>query len=214
MASNNNHQSKSNKAGRDTTQTPRWLFEAFNSQYHYVLDAAALKKSALVERYYTPRNNALKKDWSADIGLYLDANSATPAVWLNPPYSNILPWVNKVIEQQHKGILTTLLVPRDNRTQWWPANSASKIIDIVGYYENQGVYLRGPKKGQPKLKWRSGGIRFINSLTGKEEPAELNKPMCLIEFNPHLIGQPCQYSTIPKNVLMALGQKAIANKSK
>ena len=64
MASNNNHQSKSNKAGRDTTQTPRWLFEAFNSQYHYVLDAAALKKSALVERYYTPRNNALKKDWA------------------------------------------------------------------------------------------------------------------------------------------------------
>ncbi|MFK3873075.1 DNA N-6-adenine-methyltransferase [Pseudoalteromonas rhizosphaerae] len=209
MASHSNHQSKSRKSTRDTTQTPQWLFAALNSQYHYVLDAAATNKSALCERFYTPRNNALKKDWSADISLFLDAPNSTPAAWLNPPYSKILPWVDKVIEQQHKGVLTTLLVPRDNRTEWWPASSASKIIDIVGYYEQLGTYKSGPKKGQQKQKWRSGGIRFIDSKTCKELPAELNKPMCIIEFNPHQIGQPCQYATIAKNVLMALGQQAL-----
>ncbi|TMP68372.1 DNA N-6-adenine-methyltransferase, partial [Pseudoalteromonas sp. S1649] len=150
----------------------------------------------------------LKIDWSADIIPFEE----TPAVWINPPYSNILPWVDKGVEQQNKGVLSTLLVPRDNRTEWWPHDRASKIIDIVGYYEEQGVYKSGPNKGEPKLKWRSGGIRFINSRTGKEEPAELNKPMCLIEFNPHLIGQPCQFGTIQKNVLMAMGHNALNEK--
>lgn len=208
MASINNHASKSTKRHRDTTRTPLWLFAAFNSQYNYVLDAAATKQSALCDHFYTKQRNALKIDWSSDIIPF----EKTPVVWINPPYSNILPWIDKVVEQQNKGVLSTLLVPRDNRTEWWPHDRASKIIDIVGYYEEQGVYKSGPNKGEPKLKWRSGGIRFINSRTGKEEPAELNKPMCLIEFNPHQIGQPCQFATIQKNVLMAMGHNALNEK--
>lgn len=205
MATPSNHQSQTDKAFRDFTQTPRWLFEAFNSQYHYVLDAAALHESALLPRYYTPEQDSLSIDWSADLSDY-DA----PTVWLNPPYSDILPWVEKAHEQQQKGVGTTLLVPHDNRTQWWPAQRGGcKVIDIVGYYET-AVYKGGKKKGQSYHRWHSGGIKFIDAKTGLEMPQELNKPMCLIDFNPIYLGQPMQSGFIAKNILFAMGQAAIA----
>ncbi|OEF51001.1 adenine methyltransferase [Enterovibrio norvegicus] len=204
MATPSNHQSKTDAAYRDSTQTPPWLFQAFNAEFHYDLDAAALPESALVETYYTPDQDALTQDWSA-----LFTFNHRPAVWLNPPFSDILPWMEKAREQQAKGVLTTLLVPRDNRTEWWPHDCASEIRDIVGYHEER-TYKTGnkQKKGQPYKKWISGGIAFVDAKTGEEMPNELNKPMCLVVFDPLHFG-PCVYKTIRKDLLMKRGHERL-----
>lgn len=202
MADINNHASKSNPAFRDYTQTPPWLFAALNHYFNYNLDGAALKISALCERFITPRQNSLKKDWSK-----LLRDEQQPSVWLNPPYSNILPWVDKAGEQRQKSVLTTLLVPRENRAQWWPYDRASQIWDIVGYYKTH-TYKTGKRKGTSTKKWCSGGIRFVNAKTGIEEKNELNKPMCVIIFDPQHIG-PCIQKSIRKDELMTIGYAAL-----
>jgi len=202
MANLNNHASKSNKAFRDFTQTPKWLFKAFDHRFNYNLDGAALPISALCERYITPEQNSLTTNWSA-----LLANESKPAVWINPPYSDILPWVEKALEQRELGVLSTLLVPHENRAEWWPSDRASEIWDIVGYYR-QHTYRQGKRKGQTVKKWVSGGIKFVNAETGIEEKNELNKPMCLIVFDPMHTGA-CIKKDIRKDVLMQIGQAAL-----
>ncbi|EHZ2727268.1 adenine methyltransferase [Vibrio parahaemolyticus] len=203
MATPSNHQSQTDPEFRDFTQTPPWLFHAFNAEFNYDLDAAALPESALCARYYTPEIDGLKQDWSKEFSF-----NRRPAVWINPPFSDILPWVELAKEQQKKGVLTTLLVPHDNRTEWWPHDSASEIRDIVGYHETR-VYKSGKKKGREYKKWVSGGIRFIDAKTGLEMPHELNKPMCLIVFDPFHSGH-CAHKTIRKDVLMQIGQQQLA----
>lgn len=202
MANLNNHASKSNKAFRDFTQTPPWLFAAFDQHFHYNLDGAALPISALCERYITPEQNSLTTDWKK-----LLTNEKKPAVWINPPYSNILPWVEKCLEERERGVLSTLFVPHENRAEWWPSDRASEIWDIVGYYREH-TYKQGKRKGTTTKKWVSGGIKFINAKTGEEEKNELNKPMCLIVFDPMYTGV-CIKKDIRKDVLMTLGHNAL-----
>jgi phage N-6-adenine-methyltransferase len=201
MASINNHASQSEKAYRDFTQTPREVFAGFDAVYNYDVDGAALPISALCERYYTPQMDSLSIDWSSDLIVF----DAPAAVWLNPPYSDILPWVEKCHEQRQKGVLSTLFIPRDNRTEWYFAarETASAIIDITGYYELI-TYKSGPLKGQVRKKWRSGGINFINAATGQANENELNKPMCLVEFDPRKSGK-CKDRTITKQALLKRG---------
>lgn len=202
MATPSNHQSQTDAAFRDFTRTPHWLFQAFNLEFGYHLDAAALPESALLPNYLTPADDALTVDWSAHLS-HIDR----PCVWLNPPYSDIAPWIEKAIEQQKKGVTTTLLVPHDNRTNWWPSDTASEIRDIVGYYETL-KYQSGALKGMEYKKWRSGGIKFINAKTGKEMENELNKPICLIVFRP-FHDYPTAHKSVRKDALMALGSKAL-----
>ena len=202
MANVNSHASKSNVAFRDFTQTPKWLFEAFNHRFNYNLDGAALPVSALCKQFITPKQNSLKTDWST-----LLSDQAKPSVWVNPPYSNILPWVKKAIEQREKGVLNTLFVPHENRAEWWPDADASEIWDIVGYYKNH-TYKSGKQKGQTAKKWVSGGIKFVNAKTGIEEKNELNKPMSLIIFDPMHSGG-CIHKSIRKDILMRIGMAAL-----
>ncbi|GEK08909.1 DNA N-6-adenine-methyltransferase [Pseudoalteromonas peptidolytica] len=197
MAEPSNHKSLTDPEYRDQTQTPPWLFAAFNFMYQYDLDAAATHKSAHCNRYFTPEDDALSIDWSETL-----AEIDKPTVWLNPPFSNIYPWFLHCLEQQKKGVLTTMFVPHENRAKWWPAGYPVKITDIVGYW--QEVPIKSKVGGTRKV-WRSGGIRFVNAKTGIENKCELNKPMCLIEFNPDYLGQETQYSSIQKSVLLDLG---------
>jgi phage N-6-adenine-methyltransferase len=203
MANINNHASQSEKAFRDFTQTPKWIFYAFDHRFNYGLDGAALPISALCKKFITPEQNSLTTNWSVIL-----CDNERPAVWVNPPYSNILPWVKKAVEQRKLGVLTTLFVPHENRAEWWPNEYASEIIDIVGYYKDH-TYKVGKRKGQTVKKWVSGGIRFVNAKTGITEKNELNKPMCLIVFDPMHSGA-CIQRTVKKNILMEIGEAVIA----
>lgn len=199
MADLNNHASKSNPNFRNQTSTPEWVFQAFNAEFDFSLDAAATKESAKCSAYFTPETDGLNQDWSKE--------SKNKTVWVNPPYSDIGPWMQKAKEEQAKGVTTCLFVPHDNRAQWWPISIASEIRDIVGYYDDR-VYLSGKQKGTSYKKWCSGGIRFIDAATGKEMPNELNKPVCLVVFRPGHTG-PCQQSSISKRILLDTGRAIV-----
>ncbi len=82
-------------ATRDMTQTPLYLFRALDLEFNFALDAAALPETALCQKYLTPDIDALSVDW----GDFISPSVRSPWVWLNPPYSDIGPWVEKAIEQ-------------------------------------------------------------------------------------------------------------------
>lgn len=175
---------------RDMTMTPGWLYQAMDAEFHFSLDAAALPETALCPRYLTPDIDALNVDW----GDFISPSVRSPWVWLNPPYSDICPWVEKVIEQQAKGIGTVMLVPQDTSTEWYPAERASEVRHIVGYRDERG-------------KWRNGRIHFINKATGEEMKGNPKGSMFLI-FAPGWCGE-CRIRDVSKQALILAGQGAM-----
>lgn len=81
---------KSNTAAhdKDCWQTPLWLFDALDIEFGFWLDSAASDKNALCAHWLTEADDALNSEWVSH-----------GAIWNNPPYSNIRPWVEKAAEQ-------------------------------------------------------------------------------------------------------------------
>ncbi|WP_273767340.1 phage N-6-adenine-methyltransferase [Aeromonas hydrophila] len=176
------------EATRDMTQTPIYLFRALDLEFHFVLDAAALPETALCEKYLTPDIDALSVDW----GDFISPSVRSPWVWLNPPYSDIGPWVEKSIQQQRSGIGTVMLVPQDTSTEWYPGERASEVRHITGYHDANG-------------KWRNGRVSFINKATGEEMKGNPKGSMLLI-FAPNWRGE-CRIRDVSKADLIAVSNK-------
>ncbi len=169
--------SKTNAEFRDMTQTPTYLFKALDAEFNFCLDAAAIPETALVDKFITPEIDSLSVSW----GDFISPVIRNPFVWLNPPYSNILPWIKKCQQEQQNGIGSVVLVPEDSTSEWWPGNDCSEIRRIIGYYDEKG-------------KWKSGRIAFVNAETGIEMQGN-NKGSNLIIFIPG-----CRYHIGTKHV--------------
>ncbi|MBT0375328.1 phage N-6-adenine-methyltransferase, partial [Morganella morganii subsp. morganii] len=95
--------SKTAPEHKDSWQTPEWLFTALDLEFGFYLDAAASDINALCSRYLTEQDDALKSEWISH-----------GAIWCNPPYSNIRPWVEKAAEQSRmQNQPVVMLVPED-----------------------------------------------------------------------------------------------------
>lgn len=109
----------------DARRTPRMLFEEIERRYangRFTVDVAA-----------DPYNH-LANLWCADPALGtgqpdgLDPESWVGAVWCNPPWSNILPWVHSAriaASYPDKIQVAVLLLPTRTGTEWWPMATAS-----------------------------------------------------------------------------------------
>jgi phage N-6-adenine-methyltransferase len=73
------------------------------------MDLAASDVNRVCEPYYTEEINALDPDSS-----WLAENWC----WLNPPYADINPWVQKAYEQSQQGARIAVLVPL-SIANWW-----------------------------------------------------------------------------------------------
>ena len=67
----------------DMWATPQDFFDALDAEFHFTLDACAVKENAKCAAYYAPEQNGLDQPW-------------TGQVWCNPPYGrNVGQWVKK-----------------------------------------------------------------------------------------------------------------------
>lgn len=179
------------EATRDMTQTPLYLFRALDLEFNFALDAAALPETALCEKYLTPDIDALSVDW----GDFISPSVRSPWAWLNPPYSDIGPWVEKAIEQQGHGIGTVMLVSWGTSIEWYPGMRASEVRHITGYHDANG-------------KWRNGRVSFINKATGEEMKGNPKGSMLLI-FAPNWRGE-CRIRDVSKLTLLLAGAEPIS----
>lgn len=134
---------------RDLWSTPSEVVAWMESEYgDYDIDAAASKENAVCEKFYSKETNCLKRWWGSN-----------KHIWLNPPYSNITPFVKKAIEQMEHNNQIDILLPCDTSTGWFyeAQQRAAEIIWITGeVYQEDGTEYS-----------RTGRLAFTSALTGK-----------------------------------------------
>ena len=105
-----------------TYETPQYLFNKLNKEFHFTIDVCALPKTAKCEDYYTPEIDGLKQDWKG-------------VCWMNPPYGRQIGiWLKKAYEESLKGAKIICLIPSRTDTKYWHeyCMKASEIRFIKG----------------------------------------------------------------------------------
>ncbi|MDF7681890.1 phage N-6-adenine-methyltransferase [Enterobacteriaceae bacterium ESL0689] len=165
---------------RNLWQTPLEIFAALNAEFIFQLDAAAAVDNALCHKFITAEQNTLITPWSD----YLE----TGYVWLNPPYSNIAPFIRKAAEEnKNHQIGTVALLPADTSVGWFreAIQTASEVRFITG-----------------------GRLSFINPETGKPVNGN-NKGSLLVIWHPYPRTH-CRFTTVERDELMNFGAKILS----
>ena len=167
---------------RDLWRTPPALFASLDAEFCFQLDAAAAAHNALCRKFITAEQNTLETLWA-------DYLSIPGYVWLNPPYSDITPFVKKAAAESANQIGTVMLVPADTSVGWFKEaiQTASEVRFIT-----------------------AGRLAFINPVTGKPVSGN-NKGSMLIIWRPYPRTH-CHFATVDRDELMAFGAKLLARR--
>ncbi|QLK17881.1 phage N-6-adenine-methyltransferase [Raoultella ornithinolytica] len=167
---------------RDLWRTPPALFACLNAEFCFQLDAAAAPHNALCRKFITTEQNTLETPWA-------DYLSIPGYVWLNPPYSDITPFVKKAATESANQIGTVMLVPSDTSVGWFKEaiQTASEVRFIT-----------------------AGRLAFINPVTGKPVSGN-NKGSMLIIWHPYPRTH-CQFTTVERDALLNFGARLIAKR--
>lgn len=167
---------------RDLWRTPPALFAALDAEFCFQLDAAAEEHNALCRKFITSDQDTLITPWGDHMNL-------PGYAWLNPPYSDITPFVKKAAIESENRIGTVMLVPADTSVGWFKEaiQAASEVRFIT-----------------------AGRMAFINPVTGKPVSGN-NKGSMLIIWHPYPRTH-CEFTTVDRDVLMEFGTKLITRR--
>lgn len=89
-------------------ETPDWLFNRLNDEFHFDLDVCASSNNAKIPNYLSEKEDALTSHWFG-------------TCWMNPPYGRkISEWLAYAFYQAWKGSCTVVcLIPARTDTRWW-----------------------------------------------------------------------------------------------
>lgn len=89
-------------------ETPQYLFDMLNEEFHFTLDPCSTDENAKCEKHYTKEQDGLKQDWTGE------------TVFCNPPYGKeIRDWIRKCYEHSIGGGTAVLLIPARTDTRWF-----------------------------------------------------------------------------------------------
>lgn len=141
------YKSNTPESSRDLWQTPINLFNQLNKEFNFACDVAASRDNRLCKMYFDEAGNALDPmcDW-------FKSN------WCNPPYSKILPWVQKARIEHEKGKSIVMLVPGDTSVKWFKEayESCNEVRFISGRLSFINAETQKPVSGNNK-----GSVLFI-----------------------------------------------------
>lgn len=127
----------------DLWSTPQYIFNWLDEEFHFNVDAACNENnSKCINGIDVETYNSLGMWWN------FRTTPEKAKVWLNPPYSDPLPWVKKAYEESQKGCTVVCLLPADISTKWfheWVIGKA-EIRFVQGR-----ISFEGDKKGAPKF---------------------------------------------------------------
>ncbi len=113
---NTEHKSNTPTEIRDLWMTPKFVFDYFKNRFEFNLDLAASKHNSLCGNFINEEEDAL----SVDVVDERIKDYLVRAVWCNPPYSDIGPWVSLCsnISIDH-GVPVVMLIPADTSVKWF-----------------------------------------------------------------------------------------------
>ncbi|MBV6817537.1 phage N-6-adenine-methyltransferase [Rahnella sp. PD12R] len=164
---------------KDGWRTPPELFSALNAEFGFILDAAASATNALCQHFITEEQNTLETPW----------NSVMPNIpgyaWLNPPYSNVTPFVQKAAAENAEHFTgCVMLLNADTSVGWFreAISTAHEVRFITG-----------------------GRLAFLSAETGKPVSGN-NKGQMLIIWHPWPRTH-CEMKTIDRDALLSFGAR-------
>lgn len=187
----------------DETETPPELYAELARLYaapgrgEYDLDAAASHENALADSYYTQDGYYVRDDAPVDpedpppagvrdvlVAKLSDADGLSGGwgwntyVWVNPPYSDIRPWVEKAWREVSKPEGTrprsiTMLLPARTDAPWWqqlvepyrvggrgvPQPVGSEAYELIADFRPRVEFLRNGQRIQSRDP-KTGELRF------------------------------------------------------
>ena len=126
---------------RDDWETPQWLFDELDSEFHFTLDPCADKENHKCEKYFTKEQDGLAQSWEGE------------TVFCNPPYGKeIKKWVERCyIHSKIENGLAVMLIPARTDTK----------------YFHDFIY----KKENVELRFLKGRLKFGKSKNGAPFPS-------------------------------------------
>ena len=118
----------------DLWETPAAVFRDLDDEFHFDLDAAALRESAKCGEYLGPdhedpkKRDALRCAWG----------QRGWRVWLNPPYSRCREFVAKAHEWSRRGRTVVCFIPSRTDTRWYH----EYLWDAENHRFRPGVQIR------------------------------------------------------------------------
>lgn len=172
------------KFDKDTWQTPKYVFNWLNMRFEFGIDGCATENNALAQEYIGEKG--LFNDFLSVRADILMDSIFNASVYVNPPYSDVTPFIIKAKELRDAGCLVVMLLNNDKSTQWYQKhihNVANEVIDITGgriafIHPITGKEIKGNSKGQmvvvfdPAMEdfvMRSVSLDFIKKVGGYDE---------------------------------------------
>jgi phage N-6-adenine-methyltransferase len=151
------------KFDKDTWRTPQYVFNWLDARFLLDVDGCADESNALTPNYIGEKG--VYHDFLSVNAKFLKDDVCCTSVYVNPPYSDVTPFIIKAKELRDAGCLVVMLLNNDKSTQWYQNhihNVANEVIDITG-----------------------GRIAFIHPVTGEEIKGN-NKGQMVIVFDPSM----------------------------
>jgi phage N-6-adenine-methyltransferase len=136
--------------GKQDWRTPDWLFNGLQNEFGlFYLDAAADAKNTKCVFYYTKKNSGLVNPWD-------DCRT-----FCNPPFSQMMLWVKKAIEEKELGRDSVMLAPANGYTTKWYALAR----------QHCDTYLLSPRVAflGPGTQPNGGTMALYFTLTGRAD---------------------------------------------
>lgn len=142
-------------------RTPKVFLDAVRVKLgitDFVMDLAATKANRVTAEYYSRRDDALTQMWPSE-----------GVSFLNPPYANISPWVEKAYHESEVGSTTSVLIPAAVGANYWAKWVHEKAhvfllngrIQFVGhthgYPKDLVLLIYGPHPVHVAEPWRIPG---------------------------------------------------------
>ncbi len=109
---------KMGRARSQEKETPNWLYQRFDKEFHFTCDASASVKNYKHPNYFTKQQDALTQEWRG-------------VIWLNPPWNEIEPFVKKAYESAQAGATVVCLVPLWSTEDWFLVYAVHAHIRIL-----------------------------------------------------------------------------------
>lgn len=84
-----------------TAETPQDLWERLNKKFKFTRDVCASKENTKCKHFWSEEDSCLDKTWNG-------------VNWMNPPYKNMVKFIEKAYSERHNAVTVCLIPARTN----------------------------------------------------------------------------------------------------
>lgn len=157
-------------------QTPPELFAWLDGIFDFMLDAAASEENNLSAYYIDEEMDALGcREWAEANNTYVWNYKC--GAFCNPPYGNLMPWVERFSLECSRGWLVVALLPANTDTRWfahcWETAAEIWFLTPRVSFITDGKPVKGNTGGSMIVVWRPdrlpGGYPPVTRLINWKE---------------------------------------------